>query len=156
MTRRSWHERALMFLSSLMGVGIGAPTAAYLVDPSGEGGETGWADAGSVDEIPDGKPTELRFERKKEDAWNSTVQKTTAWVVREGEQVTAYGPQCTHLGCGYRWLDDEEVFLCPCHDTRFKKTGEVLSGVAPRPLDRYQVRIEDGRLLLGEIEESEG
>jgi menaquinol-cytochrome c reductase iron-sulfur subunit len=144
-----------MFLSSLLGVGIGWPAVAYLVNPSQGTGEAGWSDAGALDAIPEGQPTELQFEREKDDAWNSSVQRTTAWVVRDGEQVTAYGPQCTHLGCGYRWVDEEKVFLCPCHDTRFAMSGEVLSGVAPRPLDRYDVRIDDGRLWLGEIEESE-
>ena len=156
MTRRSWHERILMFLSSVMGVGLGAPAVGYLVNPSQSEGEAGWTDAGAVNTIPEAKPTEVTIERERKDAWRTSVEKTTAWVLREGEQVTAFAPGCTHLGCGYRWIEDQEHFLCPCHDTTFAKDGAVLTGPAPRPLDQFQVRVEGGRLWLGGVEKSEG
>ena len=51
---------------------------------------------------------------------------------------------CTHLGCSIRWDAEQNRFQCPCHGSSFSLTGEVLTSPAPRPLDYYPVRIEDG------------
>ena len=50
---------------------------------------------------------------------------------------------CTHLGCTVPWRADEGRFACPCHASTFDITGNVLGPPAPRPLDRYLVRIEN-------------
>jgi cytochrome b6-f complex iron-sulfur subunit len=52
--------------------------------------------------------------------------------------------QCTHLGCTVPWVADQERFACPCHASVFDVRGEVLSPPAPRPLDLFPVRIENG------------
>ncbi len=51
---------------------------------------------------------------------------------------------CTHLGCTVPWIADEGRFECPCHASTFAITGQVLGPPAPRPLDLYPVRIENG------------
>jgi cytochrome b6-f complex iron-sulfur subunit len=51
---------------------------------------------------------------------------------------------CTHLGCTVPWNADEGRFVCPCHASAFTMTGDVLSPPAPRALDQYAVRIENG------------
>lgn len=51
---------------------------------------------------------------------------------------------CTHLGCTVPWVGDEQRFVCPCHSSSFDIRGEVLSPPAPRPLDLFPVRIENG------------
>lgn len=51
---------------------------------------------------------------------------------------------CTHLGCTVPWDGDGERFVCPCHSSAFDITGEVLSPPAPRALDWFPVRIENG------------
>jgi cytochrome b6-f complex iron-sulfur subunit len=52
--------------------------------------------------------------------------------------------RCTHLGCTVPWVADESRFACPCHASAFNMRGEVLSPPAPRPLDHFPVRIENG------------
>jgi menaquinol-cytochrome c reductase iron-sulfur subunit len=69
----------------------------------------------------------------------------------KGGQVVAFAPQCTHLGCAYHWDEKNQNFLCPCHTSTFALDGRVLEGPAPRPLDRYESRVENGRLLLGRV-----
>ncbi len=51
---------------------------------------------------------------------------------------------CTHLGCTVPWDTEKACFRCPCHASSFDITGAVLAPPAPRPLDLYPVRIENG------------
>ncbi len=51
---------------------------------------------------------------------------------------------CTHLGCTVPWDADTDRFDCPCHASSFDITGAVIGPPAPRPLDLYPVRIENG------------
>ncbi|UCG85596.1 MAG: Rieske (2Fe-2S) protein [Gemmatimonadota bacterium] len=56
----------------------------------------------------------------------------------------ALSRECTHLGCTVPWIEEEGRFVCPCHSSSYDHTGEVLQAPAPRPLDLYPVRIENG------------
>jgi cytochrome b6-f complex iron-sulfur subunit len=74
-----------------------------------------------------------------------------AWIVRheyEGQpQVFALKAVCTHLGCTPVWLEAEAKFKCPCHGSGFYRDGINFEGPAPRPLERFAIRIaEDGRI----------
>ncbi len=66
----------------------------------------------------------------------------------------AVSSACTHLGCTSNWKSDgtpdhpDGVITCPCHGSVFSKTGEVIHGPAPRPLDRFRMRLEDGQLVV--------
>jgi cytochrome b6-f complex iron-sulfur subunit len=56
----------------------------------------------------------------------------------------ALSRKCTHLGCTVPWDDKTKRFACPCHASAFDERGAVLSPPAPRPLDLYPIRIENG------------
>ncbi|HQZ63557.1 MAG TPA: ubiquinol-cytochrome c reductase iron-sulfur subunit [Planctomycetaceae bacterium] len=73
------------------------------------------------------------------------------WVVNaevDGVQVIyALSTVCTHLGCTPNWLEGEQKFKCPCHGSGFYKSGVNFEGPAPRPLERFAIRVaEDGML----------
>jgi glycine/D-amino acid oxidase-like deaminating enzyme len=65
-------------------------------------------------------------------------------IERQGAKVAAYRDQagqvtlrsaiCTHMGCAVAWNTAERTWDCPCHGSRFKPTGEVISGPAEAPL----------------------
>jgi len=52
--------------------------------------------------------------------------------------------ECTHLGCTVPWVAEEGRFICPCHASSFDIHGDVSGPPAPRPLDLFPVRIENG------------
>jgi len=94
---------------------------------------------GSKEGFPSGK-VETKF-----------VAQYGVWVVNgefEGvQQIYALKTVCTHLGCTPNWLEAEQKFKCPCHGSGFYKDGINFEGPAPRPLERYAIRIaDDGQL----------
>lgn len=154
-SRRSFYVGIIYSVWGLITASVAAPAGVYLLFPPSNKKTENWIDAGDIGSIPTGTPTEVSFQHKRVDGWKVTSEKTTAWVVRESEdKVTAYAPQCTHLGCAYHWENQSSTFVCPCHNSEFSKTGEVLTGPAPRPLDRYPVKIEAGRIKLGPLNQN--
>jgi len=104
----------------------------------------------SLADLEAGVPKEIVYHRTRVDGWKTTKEKTTTWVVKNGPQsAVAFSPACPHLGCIYHWEYEQGIFLCPCHDSAFGLDGKVLAGPAPRPLDRYESRVEGGKLLIG-------
>jgi cytochrome b6-f complex iron-sulfur subunit len=94
---------------------------------------------GSKEGFPSGK-VETKF-----------VAQYGVWVVNgefQGQQqIYALKTVCTHLGCTPNWLEAEQKFKCPCHGSGFYKDGVNFEGPAPRPLERYAIRIaDDGQL----------
>lgn len=69
------------------------------------------------------------------------------WVVNyeyNGKsEIYALRTVCTHLGCTPNWLEGEQKFKCPCHGSGFYKDGINFEGPAPRPLERYAIRVSD-------------
>jgi Rieske Fe-S protein len=45
-------------------------------------------------------------------------------------------------------VSGQEEFFCPCHNGVFDKDGNVVSGPPPRPLDRFEVKVEDDQLFI--------
>jgi glycine/D-amino acid oxidase-like deaminating enzyme/nitrite reductase/ring-hydroxylating ferredoxin subunit len=68
----------------------------------------------------------------------------------DGEKIAAYrsdqgvvtllSPVCTHMGCQVAWNTAESTWDCPCHGSRFKPRGDVLSGPAESPLEPVRKR----------------
>lgn len=67
-------------------------------------------------------------------------------VVKRGGEILALDLVCPHLGCTVKAT--AEGFACPCHGSRFKSNGEVVSGPAPRALKRLAVEERDGVLSI--------
>lgn len=149
-TRRSFYSAAIAGLGALMTAALAAPAAAYLLFKPRSQRQADYVPVADLTTLTVGKPEEVVFRRTRVDGWRVLNEKSTAWVVREDDQkVTAFTPQCTHLGCAYHWDESAKNFLCPCHTSTFSIDGKVLSGPAPRPLDRFVTKIDQGKLLIG-------
>jgi len=66
------------------------------------------------------------------------------WLVNAGTGILAIYKVCTHLGCLYKWVPSNNRFECPCHGSKYQKTGQWIEGPAPRSLDRFVVQAVDG------------
>ena len=72
-------------------------------------------------------------------------------VMRTAESVKAFSLICTHLGCTTQWEEGNLEFYCPCHDGRFDQFGEVIAGPPPVPLEQFPVRVEEDKVVVGEL-----
>jgi quinol---cytochrome c reductase iron-sulfur subunit, bacillus type len=153
--RRNFLVVAIYGLGALIGLALTVPAAIYLLWPPRPKKETEWVDAGRLTQLQPRMPEEVVFRRNRADGWKITSEKATAWVVKlSPKDLIAFAPQCPHLGCAYHWEAQNQEFLCPCHASRFTIEGNVISGPSPRPLDRYEMKIEGDKLLLGRTYQS--
>ncbi len=152
-TRRTFYLEAIYGLQAIMGATLAAIAGVYLLFPPKVKKETEWVEAADVNKLPLHAAEEVVFRRNRVDGWKVNSEKATAWVVKSSNsEAVAFAPQCTHLGCAYHWDDANHNFLCPCHTSTFGIDGKVLTGPAPRPLDRYSVKIEGSKLMIGPLE----
>jgi cytochrome b6-f complex iron-sulfur subunit len=64
------------------------------------------------------------------------------------EGLVALYQKCTHLGCRVPWCTSSQWFECPCHGSKYNRVGEQRHGPAPRGLDRFPVRIDNGEVVI--------
>lgn len=97
-----------------------------------------------------GVPVRVDFVQTQDDAWITNRALNGVWLYTEdGEKFKAYNGHCTHLGCGYMLAKDGKSFVCPCHRGQFDiKTGAVLGGPPPRPLDELETEVRDGSVYV--------
>ncbi len=151
--RRSLFVSAIYGLWALIGTALAAPAVVYLFFPPKARKAEEWVDASDASQLALKSPEEVVFRRNRVDGWKVNSEKATAWVVKMSDSdYVAFAPQCTHLGCAYHWDEQKQNFLCPCHTSAFSIDGRVLSGPAPRALDRFEVKIEKGRVMIGPLE----
>jgi cytochrome b6-f complex iron-sulfur subunit len=71
------------------------------------------------------------------------------YLVRAAEGYFALNAICTHLGCLTTWNQELGIIACPCHGSKFKRTGEKIEGPAPKPLPWLRTWISDeGDLMV--------
>jgi nitrite reductase/ring-hydroxylating ferredoxin subunit len=72
----------------------------------------------------------------------------TAILIRDREgNYHAYGQKCTHLTCPVYYSKEGDRLECPCHEGGFDvRTGNVLYGPPPRPLDRVVIEQRGGEV----------
>ena len=152
-TRRTFYVAAIYGIWGLITAALGLPALIYLLVPPRMRRQNEWVEVGKMAQIPIGTPVEMTFRRMRVDGWKVVSEQNSAWVVKSpNNQITAFGPQCTHLGCAYHWDEAKNEFVCPCHNSMFSIEGKVLGGPAPRPLDQYETKVQGATLLLGRLQ----
>jgi len=153
LSRRNFMQAAIWGIGGLIGIGFGVPAIAYVVGPSLKTQQTQtWMRLGPTTKVELGTPTLFTFTIQTQTGWIMNSQEVSVYVLsNDGRTFIAMSNICTHLGCHIRWIAEQNHFFCPCHNGVFDIAGNVVSGPPPRPLNRYDVKVEDGQIyvLLG-------
>jgi menaquinol-cytochrome c reductase iron-sulfur subunit len=147
--RRKFMSGAIVAVGGLIGAAVGAPAVAYLIGPALQQKTADWIQLGAVSKVETGTPTLFKTNIVTQTGWIEAQEELSAYVLTEdGQTFAAISNVCTHLGCRVRWIADKKSFYCPCHNGVFDKDGKVVSGPPPRPLDRFESRVENGVLFI--------
>lgn len=133
--RRDFIKLGWLALGGVVALELGGITLAYM-QPRIAAGEFGsLITAGKVDDFPSGSVTHI------------TNGRFYLSRLPDGGFLALY-QRCTHLGCNVPWDQAAGKFICPCHSSQFDAQGSVLNAPAPRPLDLFQVTIENGEVKV--------
>ena len=122
-------------LGALASAEIGGLALAYTQPRLVEGEYGSLINVGAVDDFPPGSVTYVPSGR----FYLSRLQ--------DGGFLAIY-QRCTHLGCNAPWVQEQNAFICPCHNSQFTPEGDVLNPPAPRPLDLFPITIESGSVIV--------
>lgn len=149
-SRRKFMGIGTAAIGALISAGMSIPAVAYIVGPAlqkTEGEE--WIYLGSTSKIELGVPTLFKTTIERKAGWIIDEREVSVYVLTDdGREYVALSNICTHLGCRVRWIDDQNQFFCPCHNASFADDGQVVSGPPPRPLDRYEIKVEGDQLYI--------
>jgi menaquinol-cytochrome c reductase iron-sulfur subunit len=148
-TRRRFLSWAIGVIGTFIGAALTIPILGYAISPALRRQGQNWADAGPESSLRNGEPVRVEYLIEHKDGWIDTAERKSAWVIRSADgSLLTFDPRCTHLGCPYSWDTTTKRFFCPCHNGVFAADGSVVSGPPPRPLDRFQARVQNGRVMI--------
>lgn len=153
MTRRNVFTLAIQGIGGLAAGAVLLPTVGFAVAPIFDRPRERWEDVGAVDDFTSETYRSVVFtevqgigEAGKGAAY---VRKGRPDLGEDPDSFIAISTRCAHLGCPVRFFQAAGNFICPCHGGVYDFEGKVLGGPPVRPLDRFQTKVEKGRLLLG-------
>lgn len=153
LNRRDFLGLATWAIGGLISIGMGIPSIAYIIGPALKSDQTqSWTRLGPTSKIELGTPTLFKVKIERQTGWIVDSEELSVYALTEdGRDYIAMSNVCTHLGCRARWVSDRDQFYCPCHAGVFDREGYVVSGPPPRPLDRYEVKVENGQLFIRQL-----
>jgi len=148
--RRNFFRGLVTSIGATITAILGAPLAGFYALPAFRKPEAVWKECGAIGDFSIGEITLVPLKPLAVREWPEDWGTEAAWVSRTGEQdFIVYSVHCTHVGCPITWSPQARRFFSPCHGGVFDADGRVLAGPPPRPLDRYEVKIENGVLFAG-------
>lgn len=155
-SRRQFLNYTLTGVGGFMAAGVLVPMLRMAIDPALKTSAHGdYANVSlDVKDITD-EPQRIEWKIDQVDGWYESEVSKAAWVYKdENDDILALSPICKHLGCVVSWEGSDQYpdqFFCPCHDGRYYKDGTNVPGTPPTAsLDRYDQKVENGMLFLGE------
>lgn len=153
LARRNFLKRITAVIYGAVTFLAGLPLISFFVSPAFKKTEHEWIELGPAANFSSATPTAANYTRVLKDGWNERALNSTAWVFSSDGGIIVLSPICTHLGCSVSFDKQTDSFACPCHGGRYSRTGEVIGGPPPKPLNRHKIRLTGGNLLIGELEE---
>ena len=150
LSRRNFLAIATGAIGGLIGIVMAIPAVVYIIGPALQKKTSeNWVRLGPTSKVELGNPSLFKATVQSQTGWIVTEDEVSVYILTEdGREYIALSNICTHLGCRVRWIADQNQYFCPCHNAIFDKTGLVLSGPPPKPLDRYETKVEDDQLYI--------
>jgi cytochrome b6-f complex iron-sulfur subunit len=63
-------------------------------------------------------------------------------------ELRAFSATCTHLDCTVQYRPDLQRIWCACHNGQYDLSGRNVAGPPPRPLEAYDVRVQDDEIVI--------
>jgi len=153
LSRRDFFRRSLLTSLIVFGAQFGGATIAFLW-PNLKGGFGSLVAAGNIDdikaEIDDAgvayNGTGRFYVVEYSGSPSGDVDYATQGVTAEG--IMPLYQRCVHLGCRVPYCGSSQWFECPCHGSKYNGAGEYKLGPAPRGMDRFQLEIIDGSVVV--------
>ncbi|OAG27410.1 QcrA and Rieske domain-containing protein [Thermodesulfatator autotrophicus] len=70
------------------------------------------------------------------------------FLVKKHKSWLALSRRCPHLGCRVNFDPRQGIFICPCHQSRFTKTGRYIAGPAKKDLDVLTIMPKEGGFIV--------
>jgi menaquinol-cytochrome c reductase iron-sulfur subunit len=147
--RRDFMKAVIAGIGGLIGAAIGLPAIPYVIGPALKKESDDWIQLGSVSKVEPDIPTLFKTTVETQTGWISAEEQISVYVLTSNSQdFIVMSNVCTHLGCRVRWIPENDNFFCPCHNGVFSKDGQVTDGPPPRPLDRFESKVENGIIFI--------
>jgi Rieske Fe-S protein len=138
----------LVPLGILGGMFATVATAAFrFLRPISHVGGDSWSNLAPIGEGKGNRPSLQRVVTEQQIGW-SVVREEHFVYLLPGSAKTVLSTVCPHEGCSVGWKDEQNVFVCPCHDSSFAPDGSRISGPSLRGLDPLPTREQDGMLQV--------
>jgi succinate dehydrogenase / fumarate reductase iron-sulfur subunit len=124
--------------------GVAAVTAL----PSRSGAERRWVPVAKLADVPPGQITTVMLKYEQSSGIYTEHVTTPVLVSRLSDEIVCYNSACPHLGCTVRWDSPADQFRCACHGGAFDRDGNVTAGPPPRPMDRYETKVDGNHLMV--------
>jgi succinate dehydrogenase / fumarate reductase, iron-sulfur subunit len=134
-------------LGAAAAVTVGGVAAVSSIVPSGLSTKQ-WVPLAQLRDLPPGQITTVLLKYEIKNGIYSQQASKPVMVSRLTDPIVCYNSTCTHLGCTVRWDGPADQFRCACHGGAFDRSGNVTAGPPPRPMDRYETKVDAGMLLV--------
>jgi menaquinol-cytochrome c reductase iron-sulfur subunit len=148
--RRTFLSRIVSIFSLALAALFSLPIFKFLSSSLSDRSSSGWHRLVRTDsaELSD-FVTQVRLKRILREGWESKIVEENVWVRKKQDGTyVVFNTHCTHLGCAVAWDSSSKQFACPCHGGRFDADGNRVEGPPPRPLDRYETRVDNKTLII--------
>jgi quinol---cytochrome c reductase iron-sulfur subunit, bacillus type len=167
-------EGATLGLGGVIGGIVTLPALGFALLPAFVKQHAHEVDLGPLSEFPENKFVVATFMRNPQ---QGEITRMTAFIRNNGlldgkPSFTCISNRCAHLGCpvqaGGPLFEEQKKtektangevtlipalpaagFICPCHGGAYDQEGNRTAGPPVRGLDRFEFRIRNGRLILG-------
>lgn len=144
-------QAASVAIGGVIGIAPACAGIAVYLDPlrKGAAGDADFVKLTNMDALPDsGEPRKFSVYADKKDAWTTFASSPVGavYIAKLGDdKLRVLNVVCPHAGCFVDYINGDDRFFCPCHDSSFNSDGSIKDAhsPSPRPLDELEYEIRE-------------